>query len=183
MNSPNVYAWLWPPRCSARRSPRRCRSARARRYGRPSARPFMSPPRNASPTPVGSTMRRGGTAGTSIAAVRGQDRRSVLAARDDQRLAALENGGFVEPGLLLEQLELVVVADDDRSRRRRRPSARRPTCARTAGRDRRCSGCRASGTPPRTAPWRAGSFGEMIASPQSGTSRNDSSPAWAMAPV
>ena len=31
----------------------------------PVARPFMKPPRNASPTPVGSSMRSGGTAGTS----------------------------------------------------------------------------------------------------------------------
>ena len=45
------------PDARARRSPPRCRAARTRRTGAPTARPLSSPPRNASPTPVGSTMR------------------------------------------------------------------------------------------------------------------------------
>ena len=40
--------------------------ARTPRRSRPSASPFIKPPRNASPTPVGSTIWRGGTAGTSM---------------------------------------------------------------------------------------------------------------------
>ena len=71
------------------------------------------------------------------AAVTSQDRRAVLAPRDDQRLR-LRRGSSARPGRSsAQQLELVVVADDDRARRRGRRAARRPTCARTAGPDRR----------------------------------------------
>ena len=40
---------------------------RADLVGQAEREPFMKPPRNASPTPVGSTMRSGVTAGTSTA--------------------------------------------------------------------------------------------------------------------
>ncbi len=135
-----------------RRSPRRCRGARRCRTGSPSASPFIRPPRNASPTPVGSTMRCGVTAGTSTRPSR------VITDEPCSPRVTISASDFAEDvvlaqaGLLPQQLELVVVADHDRSRRSRRRAARRPTCARTAARDRRCSGCPASGTPRRTAP-------------------------------
>ena len=43
--------------------------------------PFMKPPRKASPTPVGSTMAAGGTAGMSMVPVAQHDRRALLALR------------------------------------------------------------------------------------------------------
>src|SRR5262249_23357974 len=45
-------------------------------------------------------------------AVGPDDRAAALAARDDERPAFLEDRPLVEPGLLPDQLELVVVADD-----------------------------------------------------------------------
>ena len=59
-----------------------------RRRARPSAIPFMNPPRNASPTPVGSTIAAGGTAGTSMRPSERDHRAAVLASRHDERLAA-----------------------------------------------------------------------------------------------
>ncbi len=74
---------------------------------------------NASPTPVGSTMRfRGVTDATSV--LRGpfgdQDGRAVLTAGDDQRVASWSRGSSrsLQSGLLLENLVLVVVADQNR---------------------------------------------------------------------
>jgi hypothetical protein len=61
--------------------------------GKPSARPFMSPPRNASPTPVGSTIRCGTTAGTSTRPLRVNTEdpcspRVTISASDDDRISS-----------------------------------------------------------------------------------------------
>ena len=105
----------------ARRWRRRCPAcARRLRSRRHRASPFMNPPRNASPTPVGSTMRCGGTAGTSVRAGCREDRAAVLAlASRPAPRACASIVGLVEPGLLPDQLELVVVADHERRAARR----------------------------------------------------------------
>ena len=112
-----------PPTCTrgsarpdvrARRSPPRCRAARRPGSRRPRAIPFRNPPRNASPTPVGSTIRCGGTAGTCRPAVPFERSEHPFSPRvTTSAPAARQDRLLVEPGLLPDQLELVVVADDE----------------------------------------------------------------------
>ena len=137
-------------------------------YGQPSAMPFIRPPRKASPTPVGSTIRCGVTAGTSDAPPR-DDGRPVFALGHDERAALREDGLLARPGLLLQDLVLVVIADDDRGAddavAQFVPDIRAHCCP----------GSKMNADAERAAflgvlDHGAGSFGEMIASPQSATS-------------
>ena len=86
---------------------------RRRAAGRPIANPFIRPPRNASPTPVGSATLRGATAGTSTWPdfVMTDEPFSPFVTISDVGL--LEHFLLAHAGLLPDQLELVVVADQD----------------------------------------------------------------------